>query len=82
MTKGSKRLEAMRANPVSDWRMSDVESLCREYGVRCVPQARGSHYRLSHPDIPAKLTIPSRRPIKRVYIVDLVALIDELGSHT
>jgi hypothetical protein len=26
-------LERMRANPTGDWRIRDVEALCREYGL-------------------------------------------------
>ncbi len=26
-------LERMRANPAGDWRIGDVEALCREYGL-------------------------------------------------
>jgi hypothetical protein len=26
-------LERMRANPAGDWRIRDVEALCREYGL-------------------------------------------------
>jgi hypothetical protein len=76
-----KRLEAMRANPRGDWRIADIEALCAEHGVRCVaPRAGGSHYRISHPQLEEKLTIPFKRPIKPVYIRKLVAFIDRLGN--
>lgn len=70
------RLEDMRANPAADWRISDVEAVCREHGVRCSPPSGGSHYKVSHPSQQAILTIPSRRPLKAVYIRKLVAFID------
>ena len=31
----SKRLDAMRSNPRVDWKISDVEAVCGEYGVEC-----------------------------------------------
>lgn len=57
--------------------MSDVEAVCRAYGVRCEPaRGGGSHYKVFHPLVHDILTIPSRRPIKPVYIRRLVRFID------
>jgi hypothetical protein len=73
----SKRLDRMRRNPIGDWTISDVEALCREHGVLCEPARGGSsHYKVAHPALRAKLTIPFKRPIKPVYIRQLVAFID------
>ena len=70
------RLEAMRANPAGNWKITDVEVVCREHVVRCSPPSGGgSHYKRSHPSQRAILTIPSRRPLKPVYIRKLVAYI-------
>ena len=61
------RLEAMRANPAAGWTMSDVEAVCREHDVACAPpRGGGSHYKIAHPAMAEKLTIPARRPIKPV----------------
>ncbi|HEY0102070.1 MAG TPA: hypothetical protein VGB60_01230 [Brevundimonas sp.] len=74
----SKRLDAMRANPSGDWRIADVEALCREHGVLCEPARGGSsHYKIAHAALRRKLSIPFARPIKPVYIRDLVRF-DEL----
>jgi hypothetical protein len=73
----SARLRGMRANPAGDWGISDVEAVCREYGVRCTPPTGGgSHYKVSHPARRDILTIPSRRPVKAVYIRKLVRFIE------
>jgi hypothetical protein len=40
------------------------------------PKGGGSHYKISHPNQREILTIPSRRPIKPVYIRELVKFID------
>ncbi len=73
----SKRLEAMRANPKGGWRIEDVEAVCREYGIFCQPpRGGGSHYKIAHKNLPEKLVIPYKRPIKPVYIRDLVAFVD------
>ena len=70
-------LEDMRANPVSGWRIADVEKVCRTFGARCAaPSGGGSHYKISHPSQREILTVPFRRPIKPVYIRKLVGFID------
>ena len=62
-------LERMRAHPTSDWRLADIEKVCRAYGVDCdPPPGGGSHYKLTHPSQRDILAIPFRRRIKRVYI--------------
>jgi predicted RNA binding protein YcfA (HicA-like mRNA interferase family) len=71
----------MRANPRADWRISDVEAVCREYGIRCAPaKGGGSHHILFHPSQRDILTIPSRRPIKPVHIRKLVRYIDAVKA--
>ena len=77
----SNRLEEMRNNPRGDWRIEDVEAICRQYGVMCsAPRGGGSHYKIAHPRTTEKLTIPYKRPIKPVYIRKLVAFIDAMSK--
>ena len=79
----SKRLEAMRRNLQSNWKIADVESLCREFEMYCMPiTGGGSHYKVGHAKIPTKLTIPFKRPIKAVYIKNLVRFADALSKLT
>jgi hypothetical protein len=79
----SKRLEAMRRNPQSDWKIADVEALCREFDMYCMPvTGGGSHYKVGHAKMPTKLTIPFKRPIKAVYIKNLVRFVDALSNLT
>jgi hypothetical protein len=71
----------MRANPAGDWSINDVEAACREYGIRCTsPTGGGSHYKVSHPSRRDILTIPSRRPVKPVYIRKLVRFIEAVAG--
>ncbi|OYW29444.1 MAG: hypothetical protein B7Z44_04730 [Caulobacter sp. 12-67-6] len=64
----------MSRNPVGDWRIADVEVVCRYFGLTCEPPSGGgSHYTISHPLVVGILTVPARRPIKPVYIKHLVA---------
>ena len=71
----------MQANPAGDWGINDVEAVCREYGIRCTPPTGGgSHYKVSHPSRRDILTIPSRRPVKPVYIRKLVRFIEAVAG--
>jgi hypothetical protein len=74
-------LEAMRINPAGNWTIRDIERVCREHGAYCLaPRGGGSHYKIAHPRLSEKLTIPFRRPIKPVYIRKLVAMIDAVRT--
>lgn len=79
MARGAKLLASMRANPRGDWTIADVATVCRAYGIECAPPSRGSHYQLNHPGIEGRLTVPSRKPIKAVYIQLLVDMVDALS---
>jgi hypothetical protein len=82
MARSHKRLEAMRDNPRANWHIADVEALCRALGARCTAPKRGTHYKVSHPMVDAILTIPARRPIKTVYIKELVAFLDCIAEKS
>lgn len=78
----SERLERMRRNAAGDWTIKDVEAVCHEYAILCEPaRGGGSHYKVAHPRIAEKLTIPFKRPIKPIYIRKLVAFIDAVRSQ-
>ncbi|MDQ2802617.1 MAG: type II toxin-antitoxin system HicA family toxin [Pseudomonadota bacterium] len=70
-------LERMRRNPRADWTIKDVETVCGQHGVQCIP-GKGSHYNVRHPTSRELLTIPAARPIKPVYIRLLVKLISDV----
>ena len=78
MARRDKLLAAMRANPRDDWTIDDVLAVCRGFGIACKPPTRGSHWILSHPDIPGHLTVPARRPLKPIYVELIVGMIDSL----
>jgi hypothetical protein len=80
MGRAGKLLARMRNNAGGDWTIGDVETVCRAYGIACKAPARGSHYTLSHPSVPGRLSVPARRPIKPVYIRLLVDLIDAVSE--
>ena len=73
-------LERMRRNPAGDWRIQDVETVCREHGLLFRAGKGTSHCHAKHPAAREILTIPARRPIKPVYIRKLVRYIDAYGD--
>lgn len=73
-------LERMRRNPAADWRIEDVERVCREHGLLFRAGKGTSHCHAKHPDAREILTSPARRPIKPVYIRKLVRYIDAYGD--
>ena len=76
MSQGIKRLEAMRANPRADWRIEDIIVVCRAFGIDCNAPSNGSHYNVRHSTQREILTVPFKRPIKAVYVKQLVAFVD------
>ena len=69
----------MRANP-RDWRIGNVITVCEAFGLTCTPPRKGSHYKVKHESQAEMLTIPAHRPIKPVYIADLVRFIDGVAG--
>lgn len=67
----------MRSNP-RDWRIEDVIRVCNAFDVACTAPKKGSHYKVKHPSQEEILTIPVHRPIKPVYIADLVRFIERV----
>ena len=74
-------LDKMRANPAAGWRLADVERVCSDFSVRCLPPSGGgSHYKISHASRREILTVPFRRPIKPVYIRKLVRFLEAVSG--
>ena len=65
MGKQDKNITAMRNNP-RDWRIEQVESVAVHAGF-VVIQRDGC---------PLEVCVPARKPIKAVYVVQLLALLD------
>lgn len=81
MAKLSTRLGGMSGNHRSSWTISDVETVCSNFGLDLHKPLSGSHWIVSHPSIEGMLTIPTSRPIKPVYILLLIDIIHELEKY-
>jgi hypothetical protein len=49
MDRIDKRLEGMRSNPRNDWKINDVENVCRTYEIRFTKPNKSSHAKVSDP---------------------------------
>ena len=76
MSNVDKLLTKMRAN-FKDWRLSQLETIAKAFGVQ-VRKTGGSHVVFDHPSWIELLSVPSKRPIKPIYIKKFIALIDTL----
>jgi predicted RNA binding protein YcfA (HicA-like mRNA interferase family) len=79
MSKAEKLLAKMRSYP-RDWRIEDLESVAKRYGVD-VRKTGGSHFVFLHPDSELAVTVPFKRPIKPVYVTQFLALLDDIGAQ-
>ena len=77
MNTSLKLQQAMRRNPAGDWKMADLLTLGKRYGLS-VRSTGGSHHVFSHAHSVNTLTVPARRPIKAIYIKQFLALLDAL----
>jgi predicted RNA binding protein YcfA (HicA-like mRNA interferase family) len=80
MARADKTLARMRENPQDNWRIAQLETVAKRYGVN-VRKPSGSHVIFEHPEATRSPTVPARRPIKPVYIRSFVAFIDEIRNE-
>ncbi len=74
MSKAEKLYRQMQNNPLN-WRIEQVETVARYFGLTAARPASGSShvtFRASNGD---KITVPAHRPVKAVYVKQLLALI-------
>jgi len=71
-----KLLDKMRNNPRDDWTIQNIQTLCGQEGLDCLPPSGGgSHWQVRHPLVNDVLTVPAHRPIKPIYVKRLVQLV-------
>ncbi|ABF64416.1 hypothetical protein TM1040_1683 [Ruegeria sp. TM1040] len=69
-------LERMRANPRDDWTITQVETLCKKIGLDVRKPNGSSHYVVSSKYLRDSLCVPYKRPIRALYIKNLVSYSD------
>ena len=74
MAKKRPLLQQMADNPAKGWKISDIETLCNQVGLTLKPPSSGSHYKVLSDMLNGALTVPHKRPIKVVYIKEIVRL--------
>ena len=79
MPRRSKRLDRIRNNP-KDVSFSDLYSVLEDHDF-AIRSGRGSHYVATHPPTGITLTLVRRNPVKRVYVENVLAAIDEITSR-
>ena len=78
MSNAHKILNKMRQNP-QNWRIEHFETVAVQYKV-LIRKSGGSHVIFDHPKWIELLSVPSRRPIKPIYVKKFLALIDILEN--
>ena len=76
----ARMLQKMRRHRMG-WRIEDLQSVAERHSVEWrTPGRGGSHVIFSAPGVREIVSVPSKRPIKPVYIKQFVALIDAAGE--
>lgn len=81
MSTAAKILGRMRNNP-RDWRIEDLIRVAGAMGISYRrPGSGSSHVVFGHPASELIVTVPSKRPIKPVYVKQFLALVDSVGGE-
>ena len=60
--------------------MENLGAVAKRHGIE-VRKTGGSHFVFMHPDSDLAVTIPYNRLIKPIYIVQFLALLDDIGAE-
>lgn len=80
MSNAAKLLDQMRRNP-RDWRIEDLLVVAASVGL-IVRQGKGSHVKFGYPRMLLQIAVPTRRPIREVYIRKFVELVEEVMTKS
>jgi predicted RNA binding protein YcfA (HicA-like mRNA interferase family) len=80
MSKIDKLIEKLRNNP-RDTSIGLIKKVLDKYRIEYI-WGKGDHLNVKHPKIDYILTIPAHKPIKPIYIIKLLKMIDEIGDIT
>ena len=76
MSKKTKRLDSIRNNP-KDVSFSELCLVLEDHGFN-VRSGKGSHHVATHPATGVTLTLVKRNPVRRVYVGNALAAINEV----
>ena len=76
MSKVEKLFKQMQNSP-QDWRIEEIDTVARHFGFGRI-EGKGSHTKFYHDKLPEILSVPVKRPIKPIYVKQLLALIEKL----
>jgi hypothetical protein len=79
MARLDKLLAAMRGNPRGDWRIEQLKAVADQYGISY--RQPGTSHVTFRPPRGEKLTVPAQRPVKAVYVLKFLALIEALETE-
>jgi len=79
MSRIDKLIEKLRNNP-RDANISMIRKILDKYELEYI-WGKGDHLNVRHPKINYILTIPAHKPIKPIYIIKLLKMIDELNGE-
>lgn len=80
MSQFQKLVSKMRNSP-QGWRINDLKKVLDGYGFVEGHSNGGSHVTFSHPKLEKINTIPVHKPIKAVYVKQLIEQIDYLEEN-
>lgn len=78
MAKSDKRLQKMKNNP-RDWRIEEIQALADSLGIEWIHDG-GSHVVFRSPT-GSHLSIPSKRPVKPIYIKKFLELVVQVTEE-
>ena len=79
MSRTDKLIEKLRNNP-RDASIAQIRKILDRYGLQYV-WGKGDHLNVKHPELDYILTIPAHKPIKPIYIIKLLKMIDEIKEN-
>jgi len=68
----------MQNNPLN-WRIDDFELVAKYFGFGKI-EAKGSHTKFYHDKAVEILVVPVKRPIKPIYVKQLIKMIEKIGE--
>ena len=79
MSKIDKLIAKLRNNP-RDTNIAMLTKILDKFGLEYV-WGKGDHLNVKHPTVDYILTIPAHKPIKPIYIIKLLNMIDEIQGE-